>query len=79
MSTTNISPNDNSTAPNRFFILPASLGPATTLAASFNLYLPTYAFVGPAKVYVNAYTTDSINNGVPFCPEVSQPLIILAR
>ena len=56
-----------------------TLGTNGTISVTMNLYLPTFAFVGPATLYVNAFTQDTFNNGVPYCPQVQQPLIILAK
>ncbi len=58
-------------------ILPTSAPGVTNGTVTLNLYLKTYSFVGPATVYINAYTQYALGNGIAYCPEVELPLIIL--
>ncbi len=42
------------------------------------LKLPSFAYVGPAKLYVNIYNENPYDLGLPYCPESSANLAIEA-
>ena len=75
---------DNNSVPVSYVSLPETINPAqsgnpdSTKSQTYtiNLSIPSYAFVGSAYIYVNIYTTNPANLGVPFCPETSAPLVI---
>jgi hypothetical protein len=52
----------------------AALGNTQTFSVS--LALPTWAFVGPANVYVNIYEANPTADGLPYSPEQSDQLFI---
>ena len=45
--------------------------PCTSVYFTGDLLIPNWARVGMGMVYVNAYTAQPQNSGVPYCPEVS--------
>lgn len=60
-------------------ILEATSGnPLSTHSQTYTvtLNLPSYAFVGPAKLYINLYTDDPTKMGISACPEQSALLVI---
>ena len=75
---------DNNNVPVAYVSLPETINPAQTgnpnnthsQTYTISLTLPSYAFVGPATLFVNIYTDNPTNLGVPFCLEASAPLII---
>jgi hypothetical protein len=75
---------DNNSVPIAYVSLPETINPAQTgnpysvnsQTYTISLKIPSYAFVGPATLYVNIYTNSPTNLGIPFCPEASTPLSI---
>jgi hypothetical protein len=75
---------DNNNVPVAYISLPETINPAKagnpldTNSQTFtvSLNLPTYAFVGAASLFVNLYTGNPTNLGVPFCQEASAALLI---
>ncbi len=75
---------DNNSVPVACTILgvnPCSLPHTATSWHNTNTYtislnIPTYAFVGPATVYVNIFNAIPAQNGLGFSPEQSAPLFI---
>ncbi|MCW4005180.1 MAG: hypothetical protein NWF04_01070 [Candidatus Bathyarchaeota archaeon] len=55
--------------------------PYDTVNATFtlNLPIPSYAFVGPATLYINIHTDNPAVGGLPLCPEKSVILMIDAE
>ncbi len=49
---------------------------SNTQTYTITLNIPTYAFVGPATVYVNIFNGNPAQNGLGFSPEQSAPLFI---
>ena len=49
---------------------------SNTQTYTINLNIPTYAFVGPATVYINIFNGNPAQNGVGFSPEQSAQLYI---
>jgi len=45
-------------------------------ATTMSIHVPTWAFVGTATVYANAFTALPSLNGVPYCPEQSAEFVI---
>jgi hypothetical protein len=75
---------DNNSVPVSYVSLPETINPAqsgnpdsaNSQTFTINLSIPSYAFVGSAHIYVNIYTKNPANLGVPLCPESSAPLVI---
>lgn len=57
-----------------FFTVDAMDGPT---GPAYSITIPTWAFVGSAKLYADAYTDWIFNGGIPFCPEKSATFSIL--
>jgi hypothetical protein len=55
----------------------AAMCTPTTYCFNFTLYIPTWAYVGPATVYANIYTDFPQNGGCSYGPEVSKEFRIV--
>jgi hypothetical protein len=53
-----------------------NLAPGLTTATAQSLNIPSWAFVGVATVYVNAFTALPSQGGVPYCPETTSVFTI---
>jgi len=49
---------------------------ATVEFYDFGIHVPTWAFIGKATVYANAFTDLPSANGVPYCPETYAEFVI---
>ncbi len=73
---------DNKNVPVYYTSVPLTINPPQTgdpnnsnsASWTINLYIPSYAYVGTATLYINIYNTANI--GVPYCPEASTQLLI---
>ena len=52
------------------------IGPGRTEIFIIDLKIPTWAYIGAAVVYANAYTDLPSTGGVPYCPEASIEFLI---
>jgi hypothetical protein len=79
---------DSNKVPISYAVLPESIQPIVSASCNptasysgtftFTLGIPTFAYVGQAKLYVNAYTENPLNLGIPLCPETTANLVITA-
>jgi hypothetical protein len=75
---------DNNNVPVAYVCIPEAINAAlfgslnsfNTQAYTATLTIPTFAFVGPATVYVNLFSGNPAHGGTPFCPEYSTQILI---
>lgn len=49
----------------------------TNMTVTLDLKIPMWAFVGNATAYANAFTDLPSKGGIPYCPQISAPFIII--
>jgi hypothetical protein len=54
-----------------------TVDPEDGIAMGYTITIPSWAFVGTGKIYVNVFTGIPQYGGVPYCPERFAPFIIL--